>query len=58
MGTTGAVIGIAITTAVQAYLKNKRDQKLEQSINQLIALNFGQLYVQIHLLKNSSRKLF
>jgi hypothetical protein len=53
-GVTGALIGIALTGVVQAYLKNKKDKQLQDAIEKLIAINAQQLCVQIQQLRTSA----
>ncbi len=54
-GITGATIGLAFTFAIQAFLKNKNDQKLQRSIDQLVSINMQILNVQIEQLRTQSQ---
>ncbi|MBA2650447.1 MAG: hypothetical protein H0U75_12800 [Legionella sp.] len=50
-GTTGAIIGLALTQVIKAYLESKKDSQLQASIDKLIVINMQQLYVQIQQLR-------
>lgn len=50
-GTTGAMLGIVLKQVIQAYFQNKKDKKLQESIDKLVAINMQQLIVQIQQLR-------
>lgn len=50
-GATGALIGTAISNAIQVVLNNKKDSKLQGSINQLLLLNASHIKISIEQLQ-------
>jgi hypothetical protein len=53
-GATGAILGAVLIKVIQAYLQNKNDKRLQESMDKLVAINMQQLMVEIQLLRISA----
>lgn len=50
-GTTGALLGMALTQGIRAFLSRNNDRQLQESIDHLVAINTQQLSVMIEQLR-------